>query len=427
MNSNDLYLALQVSPENNQLRIMYLDLIFQEKKYKEVYDEAQKGLTYDSANFHFKLMLAKGAFFTGKLNVTELVLEELSELDETPEVLLWLAKCRLAQGNPQLATELYRRASTMDSTLFDEQLDNELKVRLDGGGAIEIEPVELPKVNFSDVGGMDQVKKDITIKIILPMKQPELMSAYGKKAGGGILLYGPPGCGKTHIARATAGEIAGGFVNVGIHEVFNMWVGETEKNMHNIFFKARNNKPCVVFFDEIDALGMKRSQMKGDTARILVNQFLSEMDGVDSSNEGLLIIGATNAPWDVDPAFRRPGRFDRVIFVPPPDKEARIEILKLLLKEKPVGKIDFEQVASLTTDFSGADLQGLVDRVIEEKLTKAMLSGVVEVIINKDIIDMLKQVKATTMEWFVTAKNYAIYSNEGGQFDPILEYLNTKR
>ena len=136
---------------------------------------------------------------------------------------------------------------------------------------------------------------------------------------------------KTHLARATAGEINATFLSVGISDVLEMWLGNSERNLHQLFQQARRNKPCVLFFDEVDALAASRTDMRTSAARHMINQFLSEMDGVDSSNEGVLTLAATNAPWHVDAAFRRPGRFDRILFVPPPDQAARAAILRIHL------------------------------------------------------------------------------------------------
>ena len=158
---------------------------------------------------------------------------------------------------------------------------------------------------------METVKEEVRMKIIHPLAHPDLYKAYGKTAGGGILLYGPPGCGKTHLARATAGEIKAAFLAVGINDILDMWIGQSERNMHEIFEQARRSRPCVLFFDEVDALGANRSDMRHIGRQMLINQFLSEMDGIQSNNEGVLVLAATNMPWQVDPAFRRPGRFDR--------------------------------------------------------------------------------------------------------------------
>ena len=238
-----------------------------------------------------------------------------------------------------------------------------------------------------------------------------------------ILLVGPPGCGKTHLARATAGEIKARFLAVGISDVLDMWLGNSERNLHELFEQARRNTPCVVFFDEVDALAASRSDMKHSGGRHIINQFLMELDGVKSNNEGVLILAATNAPWHLDSAFRRPGRFDRVIFVPPPDQTARAAILRILVRGKPIDNIDFQHIAAKTDKFSGADLMAVVDTAVERKLEQALKSGKSQPITTKDLEQSLKTVRPTTSEWFATARNYALYSNQGGAYDDIVKYL----
>jgi SpoVK/Ycf46/Vps4 family AAA+-type ATPase len=270
---------------------------------------------------------------------------------------------------------------------------------------------------------MDPVKEEIRMKIILPLEHPEMFEAYGKKVGGGILMYGPPGCGKTYLARATAGEVKAAFLSIGISDVLDMWIGSSEKNLHELFEQARRNKPCVLFFDEVDALGASRADMRHSGGRHLINQFLSELDGVDAGNEGLLILAATNAPWHLDNAFRRPGRFDRIVFVPPPDQPARAAILRLMLTGKPSDSIDFDQLAKKTADFSGADLKAVLEQAVEAKLREAMKSGQLQPLRTKDLLAAAGGVKPSTREWFATARNYALYSNQGGVYDDILKYL----
>jgi SpoVK/Ycf46/Vps4 family AAA+-type ATPase len=283
--------------------------------------------------------------------------------------------------------------------------------------------VERPAITFTQVGGMDQVKEEIRMKIIMPLEHPELFEAYGKRVGGGILMYGPPGCGKTFLARATAGEVHANFLAVGISDVLDMWIGSSEKNLHELFEQARRNPPCVLFFDEVDALGASRADMRQTAGRHLINQFLAELDGVQSANEGVLILAATNAPWHLDNAFRRPGRFDRILFVPPPDREARAAILKLMLTGKPADGVDFDAVAKKTDHFSGADMKAVVDVAVEAKLRDAMKSGKLEPLRTKDLLASAAQVKPSTREWFATARNYALYSNQGGVYDDILKHL----
>ena len=274
---------------------------------------------------------------------------------------------------------------------------------------------------------MTGVKEDVRVKIIYPLQHADMFAAYGKKIGGGILMYGPPGCGKTMLARATAGEVSASFLSVGINDVLDMWIGNSEKNLHGIFEQARRNRPCVVFFDEVDALGASRSDMRRTGGRHLINQFLSELDGIEADNEGVLFLAATNAPWHLDSAFRRPGRFDRIIFVPPPDAEARSEIFKLALAGKPVDKVNIDKLAAKTDDFSGADIAAVVDGAVEAKLKEAIKTGLPKPLTTSDLLAVIKKSRPSTGEWFSTARNHALYSNEGGAYDPILDYLKIKR
>ena len=289
--------------------------------------------------------------------------------------------------------------------------------------AASIYEIERPKISFQDVGGMEKLKEEIRMKIIYPLAHPELFRAYGKPIGGGILMYGPPGCGKTHLARATAGEVQASFLSIGLHDVLDMYIGQCERNLHQVFELARQKVPCVLFFDEIDALGGNRADMRHNAMRQVINQLLAEMDGVDASNEGVLILAATNTPWYVDQALRRPGRFDRVLFVPPPDAPAREAILRIMLKGKPTANLDTARLADEAKNFSGADLKGAVDLAIEQKLSEAMRSGTPSPLTTNDLLAAVRSQRATTTEWFETARNYAVYSNEGGLYDDVLSYL----
>jgi SpoVK/Ycf46/Vps4 family AAA+-type ATPase len=288
-------------------------------------------------------------------------------------------------------------------------------------------PVERPTITFAEVGGMEGVKEEIRLKIVHPLTYPELYRAYGKPIGGGILMYGPPGCGKTHLARATAGEIRANFIPVSISDVLDMWTGNSEKNLHALFEEARRTAPCVLFFDEVDALAARRSDLRHSTGRLTINQFLAEMDGMPHSNEGVLVLGATNAPWHLDPAFRRPGRFDRIIFVPPPDATARASILRVQLRGKPLERVDYDQLARKSNGFSGADLKAVVDVAIEGKLGESIQTGVPTPLTTRDLAGAITTLRPTTTEWFATARNHALYSNEGGAYDDVLTYIKENR
>ena len=282
---------------------------------------------------------------------------------------------------------------------------------------------ELEPVSFADVGGLADVKRQIERRIIMPFQKPSIFERFKKRVGGGILLYGPPGCGKTLLARATAGECKATFFNVAIHDILDMYIGESERKLHAIFDKARSKPPSVLFFDELEALAAKRQHTREATSAKLVSQFLAEMDGYAQNNHGVLILGATNVPWAVDAAFRRPGRFDRVLFVPPPDRTAREAILAHLLAARPTAKIDVGALAKRTSGFSGADLEHLVESASDEAIEASGGGGAVGPRALSHLAAALRDVKPTTLEWLTTARNYARYANESGQYDEVLRFL----
>ena len=209
---------------------------------------------------------------------------------------------------------------------------------------------------------MVEVIERIRMNIIYPFKNPEIFQKFKKKPGGGILMYGPPGCGKTHIARATAGECGAAFMTISITDILSKWLGESEQRLHQLFEQARRRSPTVIFIDEIDAIGGSRSSASSTMAPI-VNVLLTEMDGVAAKNENLMVLAATNTPWRVDDALRRPGRFDRILFVPPPDVPAREAILKIHLRDLPVEKLDLGKLAQLTDRFPAQTVKDRQDAI----------------------------------------------------------------
>ncbi|MFD3994285.1 ATP-binding protein [Streptomyces sp. NPDC058583] len=284
-------------------------------------------------------------------------------------------------------------------------------------------------VRLADVGGMDEVKERLEAAFLAPMRNPELRRLYGKSLRGGLLLYGPPGCGKTFIARAVAGELGANFLTVSLSDVLDMWIGASEKNIHDIFETARRQAPCVVFLDELDALGAKRSRTHHSGLRNVVNQLLTELDGIASGagNEGVFVLAATNVPWDVDIALRRPGRLDRTLLVLPPDATAREAILRYHLRERPIEAVDLGKLVKATEDFSGADLAHVCESAAEAALLDSARSGSVRLITTKDLLGAAKQIKPSTEPWFAAARNVAMFANEGGLYDDLLAHLKRKR
>jgi len=221
--------------------------------------------------------------------------------------------------------------------------------------------VEIPNVKWSDIGGLEQVKQELREAVEWPIKYPEAFKRMGIKPPRGILLYGPPGCGKTLLAKAVATESEANFISVKGPEIFSKWVGESEKAIREIFRKARQAAPCIVYFDEIDAIAPIRGLGFGDsivTERV-ITQLLTEMDGIQSL-ENVVVLASTNRPDMLDPALLRPGRFDRLIYVPPPDYEARLEIFKVHTRSVPLAEdVDLQQLARMTEGYSGSDIEAV--------------------------------------------------------------------
>ena len=424
--------ALRHSPDNIPLRMLLAENLLSLNRLEEAEAEYTTILK-TSSDPRAKQGLARVYFRKGNFSACNVILEEVIEEGNTDiDVFVLHAKALMKENSISKARDIYSKVLSIDPNYTDDELDSQLRMRgadnlQEQGLETDSRFLEKPSVTFADVGGMDAVKKEIEMKIIKPLMHPDLYKAYGKKVGGGILLYGPPGCGKTFIAKATAGQVKARFINVSLNDILDMWIGNSEKNLHDIFELARRNTPCVLFIDEIDALGASRSDMKQSSGRHLINQFLQELDGISNNNEGVLILGATNTPWNLDPAFRRPGRFDRIIFVPPPDQTSRESILRLKLHNKPTEEIDYDQVAKKTENFSGADIDAMIDIAIESKLESSFADGLPKPLDTKDILAAAKKHKPSTQEWFTTAKNFAMFANDAGLYDDILTYLKIKK
>ena len=360
---------------------------------------------------------------------------------DDPSVSIERVRALIALGRAADALAAYRPLLAADPGLRDARIDQRLAAacgQTRGATVVDLkgnpldQGVEPPAfaplavrstITFADIGGLDDVKAQIARKIILPFKKPGVFQRFRKKAGGGVLMYGPPGCGKTMLARGTAGECGAAFINVEIPDVLDMYIGESEKRLAAIFREARQKAPAVLFFDEIEALAARRRFGETSNGAAVVSTFLAELDGFSSANDGVLVLAATNVPWAIDSAFRRHGRFDRFIFVPPPDEAARLDILRRLLDGRPQDRaLDLATLARRTPGFSGADLESLVEEATDMAID-ASLDGDIAPIQQAHFIEGLKVVKATTIDWLTSARNYAKYANQGGLYDDVIAFL----
>lgn len=387
-----------------------------------------------------RLMLAEALAQAGQTEAAIGHYEILLNGDRLPREGLVLAGSLALQANrPDLAERCLARAlerGVIDGTAalrarldawYVEQGMVRVQLPLSAGSQAVPADVEQPRsVTFADVGGLAGVKKLIHRLIILPQMRPELYQRYGRRSGGGVLLFGPPGCGKTLLARATAGECQLPFLNIRIEEILDPYFGASERNLHGAFVQARSQAPCVLFIDELDALAYARRKLQAGTGRSLVDQLLQEMDAIGAENPQILIMAATNAPWDVDDALMRPGRFDRRIFVPPPDEAARVEILRHLLELLPSEKLDLPRLAKETALFSGADLKALVEGAVDEVIEEALETQGEPPIAMRHLEQVRAGLRPTTVDWLNRARHYVQFANQDERYNDVAALLGTR-
>jgi SpoVK/Ycf46/Vps4 family AAA+-type ATPase len=347
------------------------------------------------------------------------------------------ARAWLAEGDRLRAIECYQRARALPDFVTDPALDElaasarpvlapRLSVVASDGSFVPVEP-QRSRLSFADVAGMDELKQSLRLAIIEPFLKPGLFARFRKSAGGGVLLYGPPGCGKTLMARAVAGECRAEFISVGVSEIVSMWMGDSEQRLANLFEKARAMKPAVLFFDELDALAFSRSKASSEHSRRIVNEFLSQLDGFGNDNREVLIMAATNMPWDVDSAMKRPGRFARQVFVAPPDALARQRILELKLDGVPTQNLNLNALAKSMELYSGADIDGLIDLAKESVLAEIINGGDERPLSQSDLQSALTRMQASTVDWLSVARNLVRYGGSDTSYRELEKYLKTTK
>lgn len=353
---------------------------------------------------------------------------------------LGAARCLVRTEDLASARIEYEKARDCTDFEGDEELEEALAegpapaLRVVGGRAEprreEAEVIQMSTqrdVRFVDIVGMEDLKKTVRLRIIDPFLKPDLFAKFKKRAGGGLLLYGPPGCGKTLMARAIATECEATFIHVGISDVLSMWIGSSEQNLRDMFDKARAHRPAVLFFDELDALAYSRSKAQSDHTRSTVNEFLNQLDGMGGDNDQVLILAATNMPWDVDAAMKRPGRFDRSIFVPPPDAMARAEMFRTKLVDVPVAELDYGALGRVSEYASGADIDGIIEEAKDRVLAVIMEGGEDRALTQDDLLAAVKAFEPSTLDWLRTARNLVKYGGADKSYKDVEAYLKTVR
>ena len=284
----------------------------------------------------------------------------------------------------------------------------------------------MKRTKFSNVGGLEKVKREIKLSIIYPMERPVLYDRY-MSGGSSILLYGPPGCGKTLISRAVAGEVKANFYNIKIVDLLSRWHGVTDKNIQNTFLEAKNNAPAILFFDEIDGISGSKGFTKDQFEKRILNTFLTEMDGFEDGGN-VKVLAATNAPWDVESALIRPGRFDKLLFVSPPDIDSRVEIFRIHLEKRPISKeLDFKKLSELTEGYSGADIKEICDEAARVPLEEAIEGKPQRDIGMGDLLYSIENRPSSVTSWLKEAEIQIVRSGRENLFKDMIDYIEVAR
>jgi len=302
------------------------------------------------------------------------------------------------QRRKAMAAELIEFAKQCDSRAADKKAGRRQAAK-DGeeGGADAADWIvrEKPNVKFADIAGLDDVKQEIRMKMIYPFSHPELAAKYKIATGGGLLLFGPPGTGKTMIAKAVAAEIDATMFVISPAQILSKWVGEAEQNVRKLFTAAKAEERSIIFIDEIEAMVPSRRDSSSSVMTRVVPQILQELEGFDrsSASRPLLFVGATNEPWALDSAVMRPGRFDAKVYVPLPDEPARHRMLEIYLGARPLADdVDFAELVRRTDGYSGADIKAVAEKAATIPFMEAVDGSAPRTIAMKDITTVLGEV-----------------------------------
>ena len=372
--------AVEAVPDNLALRLHVATLLLEAGRPAE-------SLEHSSAVL---------ALVPGHREATRLVERATAALPDTPFPAL--APFSAAPPDPQ------HRGATVDQWVLGE--------------------VEEPRTTLDDVGGMPAIKRWLSTAFLSPLRDPRMRRLFGRSLRGGLLMYGPPGCGKTFLARAVAGELEAGFLQIDLGHVVDMWLGYSRRSIHEIFETARTSAPCLLYLDQLDAIGPRRAGRRHSIGRGVVDQLVAELYSASEEHEGVFVVAATEHPWDVDSLLRRPGLLDHRLLVLPPDRKAREAIICSVLDGRPLAEdLDVTALATRTDRYSATDLAQLCESAAAAALEASIVSNSSRPIALADFTRGLHEIRPSTPPWFELARDYARFAAEPGSYDDLVAYL----
>jgi SpoVK/Ycf46/Vps4 family AAA+-type ATPase len=287
--------------------------------------------------------------------------------------------------------------------------------------------VEEPRTTLADVAGMPAIKRWLSTAFLSSLRDPQMRRLFGRSLRGGLLMYGPSGCGKTFLARALAGELEAGFLGIDLAHVVDMWLGYSRRSIHEIFETARAAAPCLLYLDQLEAIGPRRAGRRHSIGRGVVDQLVAELYSASEEHEGVFVVAATEHPWDVDSLLRQPGRLDHRLLVLPPDLQAREAIIRSVLAGRPLAEdLDLAGLAARTDRYSAADLAQLCESAAAAALEASIVSNSSRPIAMADFTRGLHELRPSTPPWFELARDYARFAAEPGSYDDLVSYLRTR-